>query len=435
MKPIDHLIRNGEVHADVYTDPTLFALEQEHLFARTWQYVGHASQVPNPGDFYAVEIAGQPLMMLRQSDGTVGVLENRCAHKGAAIVSRRCGNAGKTLQCPYHSWSYRLDGSLLAMPLRSEYNGTSLMSCTAGKGLGRPATAVHRNFIFVRMSADGPSFDEYAGVMRDVLDNLADRSPAGTLEVAGACLRSVIQCNWKMYLENVNDVIHALPTHGSVINATTSVWNARPDRSQQHTSVEQLLPFGLGLDTVRNMGARVFPNGHSILGTHSSLHVGYAALPEYEASLRSAYGDARAREILAFSPQNAILYPSLAVKCSPQLLRVIRPLTVDRTLIEAWAFKAHGAPDELLQRSANYTRLVYSPMSPVAHDDLHIFETIQRSLHARGNSWVSLHRLHQTDETDTGDVEHSASSEILMRNQFRAWRRWMTPASTARSSP
>ena len=78
----------------------------------------------------------------------------------------------------------------------------------------------------------------------------------------------------------------------------------------------------------------------------------------------------------------------------------------------------------------NYTRLVYSPMSPVAHDDIHIFETIQRSLHSRGNPWVSFHRLHQANETDSGDIEHSGTSEILMRNQFLAWSRWMAPPTS-----
>jgi nitrite reductase/ring-hydroxylating ferredoxin subunit len=430
MKPINQLIRGDEVHADVYIDPALFALEQERLFARTWQYVGHASQVPNTGDFYSVEIAGQPLIMLRRQDGSVGVLENRCAHKGTAIVNRRAGNTGKSLQCPYHGWSYRLDGSLLAMPLRSEYNDTSLHTCLAGKGLVRPSAANHRGFVFVRLSADGPSFEEYAGAMTAVLDNLVDRSPEGTIEIAGGCLRSVMQCNWKMYLENVNDAIHALPTHGSVVSATTSVWNARADQSARHTSVEQLLPFGVGLDFVRGMGGRVYPNGHSILGTSASLHAGYASLADYEASMLRAYGESRAKEILSFSPQNAILFPGLAVKCSPQLIRVIRPLAVDKTLIEAWAFKLRGAPEELLSRSVNYTRLVYSPMSPVAHDDIHIFETIQRSLHSRGNPWVSFHRLHQANETDSGDIEHSGTSEILMRNQFLAWSRWMAPPTS-----
>ena len=419
------LVRDDQVHADVYVSPELHALEEERLFRRTWQYVGHASQVPGAGDFFTTVIAGQPLIMVRHADGSVRVLINRCAHKGATVLTAQCGNTGKVLRCPYHSWTYKLDGSLLAMPLRGEYESTSVHECNAGQGLGVPATASRRGFVFIRLDAEGIDFESFAGPMLDVLDNLADRSPEGELNVMGGCLRSVIKCNWKMYLENINDAVHAISTHESVVSATTKVWNAQTDRTRVPMSVEQLLPFGLGLDFAGAMGARVLDNGHSILGTQASLHSGYAALGDYEASLAAAHGVQRAREILSFSPQNAVLYPGLALKCSPQVMRVVRPLAADRTLVEAWALAPRGAPPELLQRTLNYNRLVFSPMSAVAHDDIHIFENMQRSLHARGNPWVSLHRLHHRDERADERTEHAATSEILMRNQFRAWARFM----------
>ena len=86
------------------------------------------------------------------------------------------------------------------------------------------------------------------------------------------------------------------------------------------------------------------------------------------------------------------MFPSLAVKGSPQAIRVIRPLAADRTLVEAWSFRAEGAPDLLFERAMTYNRLVFSPMSVVAHDDVHLFESIQHGLRAGGNEWVSLHR-------------------------------------------
>ena len=89
------LVRDDEVHRDVYVDPQLFELEMERLWHSAWIYVGHDSQVPNAGDFYAATIARQPLLMLRGSDGAVRVLLNRCAHKGAKIVGARAGNCGK----------------------------------------------------------------------------------------------------------------------------------------------------------------------------------------------------------------------------------------------------------------------------------------------------------------------------------------------------
>jgi len=422
---LTNLVRPDQVHADLYTDPEIFELEQERLFARTWQYVGHASQVPKIGDFYTTDVAGQPLVMIRQADDSVCVLVNRCAHKGTTLLSARCGNTGKVVRCPYHAWTYRLDGALISMPLRAEYEHTGFARCEASKGLTRLASADHKGFVFARTAANGPSFETYAGDMLQVLDNLVDRAPGGEVEVSGGCIRSVIRCNWKMYLENVNDAVHAIATHESVVATASDLWDAQGDHNDMPIAVEQLLPFGIKLDLVRGMGARVLPNGHSILGTKASLHSGYAALGGYEEALAVLHGADKAHRILSFAPQNAIVFPSLALKCSPQLLRVVRPVAVDCTIVEAWALSLKNAPEELLKRTLHYNRLVYSPMSPVAHDDIHVFESMQRSLRGRPNRWVSLHRLHEPTEYADADTDHSATSEILMRNQFRAWLRGM----------
>ncbi len=104
------LVRPGDVHRDVYTDPELFELEMERLWHAAWVYVGHDSQIPARGDYYTTEIAGRPLIMIRSQDGAVRVLYNRCAHRGARLVSATSGNCGGILRCPYHGWTYRLDG-------------------------------------------------------------------------------------------------------------------------------------------------------------------------------------------------------------------------------------------------------------------------------------------------------------------------------------
>src|SRR5204863_3392471 len=104
------LVQADRVHRDLYIDPELFALEQEHFFANTWNYVGHDSQIPNPGDYLNVEIAGRPLIIVRHSDRSVRAMMNRCAHKGSRLVSAPCGNTGKFFRCPYHAWSFKTDG-------------------------------------------------------------------------------------------------------------------------------------------------------------------------------------------------------------------------------------------------------------------------------------------------------------------------------------
>lgn len=421
------LVAEDQVHRDVYVSEELFALEQQHFFANTWSYVGHASQVPSPGDYVTVEIAGRPLLMVRQADGAIRVLYNRCAHKGAQLVTDPAGNAGRVFRCPYHAWTYKLDGTLVAMPAQAGYDNTRLKECAAGRGVAAVKhVAVHRDFVFVKLSDAGPGFESYFGEVLQALDNLADRSPQGRLCVDGGVLRNVIHCNWKMYLENINDTVHPMSAHESATAAAKSLWAGQPDNAPKPMAMEQILPFGAGYDFFDRMGGRVYRNGHSVLGVNFSIHSGYGELAGYEAAMRAAYGEARAAAILGQSPQNAVCFPTLAVKGSPQVIRVIRPLAVDRTLVEAWSFRAEGADEVLFQRSMTYNRLVFSPMSIVAHDDVHLFETIQRGLHAGGNEWISLHRDFDRAELGQETQTVNGTNELLMRNQFRAWVKFMT---------
>lgn len=423
------LVEPDRVHRDVYLNEELFALEQQRLFGRSWVFVGHGSQVPHPGDYVTSEIAGTPVVLVRQADGSPRVLTNRCAHKGAMIVSAPSGNVGRAFRCPYHSWSYRLDGSLLAVPMREGYEGTRMRECETGAGLHRIASAEHRGFVFARLAEDGPSLQDYFGTVLSCIDAMADRSPLGELEVAGACLRNIIRCNWKIYLENINDAVHANVTHEAAASAAETVWSARSPEAARPMVIEQLAPFASGNDFMEKMGGRVFANGHSILGVNVSIHSDYSAISEYaayEAAMHAAYGVERAKRVLSWSPQNAMLYPSIAIKAAPQTMRVIRPLGPARTLVETWTFRLKGAPEALLERTQLYNRLVFSPMSIVAHDDVHVFESIQRALRACGNEWVSLHRGFDAAELGATDLTVGGTNEVLMRNQYRAWVKALT---------
>jgi phenylpropionate dioxygenase-like ring-hydroxylating dioxygenase large terminal subunit len=424
------LVQDDRVHRDLYLSQELFALEQERLFARTWLYVGHASQVPKAGDFWSLELAGRPVMMVRQPDGAVRVFYNRCAHKGSRLVSDESGNTGRFFRCAYHSWTYKLDGSPLALPLKAGYEGTRLAESESGRGLGEVGQVhVYRDFVFARLAQEGPSFGEYFGAVLPAIDNMVDRSPEGRLTVGGGVLRNIIHCNWKMYLENINDTVHPMSTHESATQAASALWQGRGPEEKKPMAMEQILPFGSGYDFFDKMGGRVFANGHSVLGVNFSIHSNYAQLPEYEAAMAAAHGAERAAEILQRSPQNSVFFPSLSVKGSPQAIRVIRPLAADRTLIEAWSFRAAGAPELLFERAMSYNRLVFSPMSVVAHDDVHLFESMQQGLRAEGNEWVSLHRNFDRAELGEANLTTNGTNELLMRNQFRAWARFMAPAT------
>lgn len=432
-RALGSLVEDDRVHRDVYTSPEIFQLEMERLWSRTWIYVGHASQVPNAGDFITVDIAAQPILMVRHSDETVRVLMNRCAHKGTKVVYDLAGNTGKTIRCPYHAWTYRTDGTLLNIPLREGYDGTRLPD-----GLHRLKNIeIYRGFVFARLSERGIGFKEYFGDSLSSIDNLADRSPEGELELAGGCLRYLHNCNWKLFVENLNDTMHPMIAHASSAGTAKKLWDeiqksreGKPADAPKPMAIEQIAPFASDYKFFDDMGVRVYPHGHSFSGVHFSIHSSYSALGDYEALMKKAYGDERAKKVLGTVRHNTVYYPSLTIKGAIQSIRIARPLAADRTLIESYTFRLKGAPDILLERTVTYNRLINSPMSVVGHDDLHCYRSIQEGLAAGGNEWVSLHRGFAASEFSAveakGQLDCNGTSEISMRNQFRAWAEFMT---------
>ena len=421
------LVQPDRVHRDLYIDPELFALEQEHFFANTWNYVGHDSQIPKPGDWIRAEIAGQPLIVVRHQDDTVRVLMNRCAHKGSRLVTAPCGHAGKHFRCPYHAWTFRTDGSLLNIPLKEGYEGTGLAQCESGRGLVTVKNVrLHRGFVFVKLNDVGPGFEEYFGESLSSIDNMADRSPEGRLEIAGGCLRFLHQCNWKMFVENLNDTMHPMVVHESSAGTAKRMWIDKPADQPKPMAIEQFTPFMSDYKFFEDMGVRVFDNGHSFSGVHFSIHSKYSAVPAYDAAMKAVYGEERAARILGLARHNTVYYPNLTIKGAIQAIRVVKPIAVDKTVVESWTFRLAGAPPELLQRTAMYSRLINSPFSVVGHDDLQAYRGIQAGLHASGNPWVSLHRNFDPAEVGQADVTTVGTSEISMRNQYRAWARAMT---------
>ena len=182
------LVRPDRVHRDIYLDPAVFELEMSTLWRNAWIYVGHESQVPRPGDFFTAQIGREPVIMVRGTDAKVRVLPNRCAHKGTKLLSARQGKCqAGLLRCPYHGWTYRLDGSLRSVPLKSGYDART--QADALHGLPDYDAHNYRGFVFVRLASEGVGFHEFFGDSLSSIDNMVDRSPEGRLEVVGGALR------------------------------------------------------------------------------------------------------------------------------------------------------------------------------------------------------------------------------------------------------
>src|SRR5882762_9221243 len=266
-RALERLVEPDRVHRDVYTDPEVFQLEMERLWARTWIYAGHASQVPNAGDFITVDIAAKPVIMVRHTDGTIRVLMNRCAHKGTKVVSALAGNAGKTFRCPYHAWTYRTDGSLINIPLKEGYEGTALARDQLGLSPVKNVET-YRGFVFARLSDQGIGFRDYFGDSLSSIDNLADRSPEGELELAGGCLRFLHNCNWKMFVENLNDTMHPMIAHAGSAGIAKKLGEGKPACMPKPMAIEQIVSFASDYKFFDDMGVRVYAHGHGFSGVN-----------------------------------------------------------------------------------------------------------------------------------------------------------------------
>ncbi len=428
MRPdsIAALVEPDRVHKAVYTDPSLFDLEMERIFGRAWIYIGHQSQVPNVGDYHQALIGKESVFLVRGQDGGTHVLFNRCPHKGAKLVAFPDGNAGKFLRCPFHGWTFHCDGRLLSVPVREGYENTRFDMRDPQFAIRRvPRQQAYRGFVFASLAADGPDLETFLGGIKLSIDNFCDRAPDGEVEVAGGVFRVWQHSNWKIFFENLNDTSHPMVTHESSVNAARAQYKSLPDGAPMPFQLHIIEGNGEPYDFWNGLEMVAFDHGHSYMGAIFRPPTDPVSL-DYKAALEGKVGPARTEEILAVQRHNSIVYPSCSPHTSFQQLRVIRPVAVDRTLVEIYTFRLKGAPDSFFQRSVTYANVVNSPSSNVMPDDVEVYARTQQGLTTNGGDWVSLHREAGRDHVEAGRITAGGLSELPMRNQFRAWVGYMT---------
>jgi len=426
IETIRSLVGSDRVHRDVYIDPALFELEMERIFGRAWIYVGHESQVKKAGDYIATAIGRQPVVMSRHGDGTIHVLFNRCGHRGAKVVGDREGNV-RFFRCCYHGWTFRTDGSLLAVPVRRGYEGTSFDQSDPRYGMMKvPRVAAYRGFVFASLSEEGPDLACYLGDARSSIDDMVDRSPDGALEVVGGCFRVVFRANWKIFLENLNDTMHPMVVHESSVKAG-EIWATEhlPDGAPDPLPVRFTRNNGFPYAFWEKLTLKAHANGHSFMGGIFPPRRADPVFMEYLAAMEKAYGKERTEAILAVDRHNTIFYPNVSFQSGYQQVRIIRPLAVDRTQMDVYAFRLKGAPDEFYKHTLVYSNVVNSPSSIVMPDDHEAYNRVQEGLTTQGSDWVSLQRDAGRDRGDGEWASATGTSELPMRNQYRSWVRYM----------
>ena len=188
----------------VYHDAEFFAAETARVFRPSWQVVCHVSNIPEPGDYHTLAFAGENIAVVRGEDGAVRALSHVCRHRGARILDGACGRARK-LTCPYHAWSYELDGRLSGVPLGETYEGLDF------KTLGLPVleSEVWRGFVFVRLQGGGPTVAE---MMAPHEDEIAPYRFEEMRAVGRVTLRPR-DVNWKNIADNYSDGLHIPVSH------------------------------------------------------------------------------------------------------------------------------------------------------------------------------------------------------------------------------
>lgn len=423
------LVEPRRYHRRLFTDRELFDLEMKRIFGRAWIYVAHESQISEPGDYVTTRIGTQPVLAVRGADGAIHVLHNRCGHKGATVVEKECGNARK-FRCQYHGWIYNTDGSLFAQPHPAGYKDCGFDRDDPRYGMPRVARqAEYRGFIFASLSADGPDFDAFIREIRSSFDNMIDRSPVGRLELVGKGFRYLKRSNWKAFMDNLDDAMHPMVTHQSVGDACKD-YLRDVDLSQDaelNRYLEIINPFNSSYELYDRMGVTACPYGNGWTGGESSIHSDYDEIPGYRALLTDAYGAERADAILSTNRHNTIVYPSMTLKGPIQNIRVVRPVSVDCSIIEAYCFRPVGAPDEVFRRNVIYSNLVNSPASMVGNDDAEMYERLQHGLLTEAEEWIDTSRYFGREEEIRPGVRVApGTSDLSFRNMYQAWKDYMT---------
>ena len=189
-----------------YTDERVRRLEHDRVFANNWIAVGRSDQVAAPGQFFTSDLDGEPIIVVRGLDQQLRAFFNVCRHHAAAVATAACGVA-QHLRCPYHGWTYGLDGSLKGTP---DFLGVCNFDRDRS-GLVPVKVDAWHGFVFVHLGAQAPALDEYLG---DLVQRVA---PAGLQFFIRKTY--TLACNWKVYIDNYLDGGYHIPYLHKALNS------------------------------------------------------------------------------------------------------------------------------------------------------------------------------------------------------------------------
>lgn len=412
--PISELVRDDRVHGSLYTDPAIYAAELERIWYRTWVYVGHVSELPQPNDYVVKSIGPQSVVMTRDKQGEIHLLLNRCSHRANLVCDAPRGNSS-AFRCPYHGWTFSNSGKLLGYPFNSGYDGPA---AKRELGLGRvPRVDSYRGFVFGSFAEEGPTLEEHLGGATATLDRLCRLSPEGEVSLTAGWLQHKVKANWKMLLENETDGYHPQFVHASIF----AVAESHVGEMYGEKSIATARDLGGG-HTEHDLRPEFRRRGNPLEWFGSSPE----RLPDYVAAMEAAYGAEAAREILIDGAPHVMIFPNLFI--AEVQVFVLQPLSVDESVQHVTALGLRGAPDmnrRLLQQAIGSV----GPAGFLLADDSEMYERNQRGVRALRPEWLVLKRgMHRERRDEEGMLCGDATDETTQRGIWKHYRTLMEAA-------
>lgn len=408
------LVSDDRVAGSLYTDPEVFELELERIFHRTWVWVAHESEIPEAGSFKTATIGRQPVIVNRDRKGDFNVLLNRCRHRGASVCEIPKGKANG-FTCPYHSWSYALDGRLRGIPYPDGYDADLDKKDLP---LQRLRVESYAGMIFASFDPDIEPLEDYLGDAKPWIDLFMKQGAGYPIKVQGEH-RFRFRGNWKIQLENTTDGYHFPIVHRS--------WMSSVD-----AETADMLSFMTDDQAVTH----ALDNGHSVaimVPEHVDLDYddGTEELQErfdhVVAELSKTMPPEKVRRIVRSmhgAGFNLNIFPNVAMSMS--FFRVLQPISVDETEIRHIALGLDGGPEIVNRERLRIHEHFQGPFGFGSPDDAEAWDRVQRGATGAPDMPIMVNRGLNRESLDSdGHRTSHVTDETGMREAYAMWKRMM----------
>ena len=405
------------VHRSTMTSMDIYRREQEMIFDRCWIYLGHESEVENPGDFRRRVVAGRPLFFVRGKDGRIRTFFNTCTHRGALICRQDSGSA-EVLQCFYHAWSFNTFGELIGAPGLDAYGPQWNRGDMALKR--PPRVESYRGFMFVSFNPDAEDLVAYLAGAREYLDLIVDQSEAGMRVIPGSNKYGT-KANWKLLGENSLDGYHLVPTHQTYVDYISSLGADDSGDTIANRPPGEAKALGNG----HTVSVNIARNGRPIARWHP-LYGEEAREPMAKVRRRlvEKYGEERAY-LMADTSRNLLVYPNLVINDSMGItIRYYEPTAPDNMEVTAWHLVPKDESGAVLANRLDSFLTFLGPGGFATPDDVEALESCQAGFRATEVEWSDISRGMLKPTPGTSD-------ELQMRGFWRHWLANMQGMSTA----